>query len=169
MYNKIFLIVPLWIKIQSELLLISENRSFASVQFVGEYVKCRTMYIEQGITVSSSRSNIINSASLSLSLSLSLSMSVFCFKWPRFSNERRVPQLIYPYSSGEVKSWSGTAAIQFGLVDRIWCVFHHSAKLFSSKYSKSEKENQIHCIWNWFPSPNSRSWTIYLKSWPTNW
>lgn len=90
-------------------------------------------------------------------------MSICWFKWPRFVSERRVPQFIYPYSSGEVKSWSGTAALQFGLDDRKWCVFHRLAKLFSSNCSKSEKENQIHCIWNWFPSPNSRSSTIYLK------
>ena len=90
-------------------------------------------------------------------------MSICCFKCPIFLNERRLPKLIYPYSSGEVKSWSGTGAIQFGLDDRIWCVFQRSAKLFSSNSSKWEKENQIHCIWNWFPSPNSRSSTIYLK------
>ena len=84
-------------------------------------------------------------------------MSVCYFKWPSFASERCVPQLIYPYSSGEVKSWCGTPAIQFGLDDRIWCVFQRLAKLFNSNCSKLEKENQIHCIWKWFPSSNSPS------------
>ena len=90
-------------------------------------------------------------------------MSFCWFKWPRFASERRVPQLIYHYSSGEVKSWSETPAIQFGLDDQIWCVFQCLAKLFSSNCNKSEKENQIHCIWKWFPSSNSPSSIICLK------
>ena len=87
-------------------------------------------------------------------------MSICCFKWSSSAIERRVPQLIYPYSFGEVNSWSATPAVQFGLDDRIWCLFQRSAKLCSLA---NREKNQIHCIWRWFPSSNSPSSTICLK------
>ena len=80
----------------------------------------RTIYIQQDITVSSSRSNVINSASLW--------MSICSLKWSSSASERQVAQLICPYSSGEVNSWYGTPALQFSLDDQIWCVLHQKTK-----------------------------------------